>query len=163
MRAQQPSETCKKGAISVSEMASLCDLSRARFYELVKARVFPPPCYDVRTRRPLYPSDLQDLCLRIRRTNTALEGSYVVFNNRRTINPVKAERRPTPHGRANRAVQPNDRISELVDGLRALGVTASEEEIRNAAAACYPSGFRDLAAEAVLKVVFRQLRKTTAA
>jgi len=52
-----------KAAVSVSEMARIVGLSRSRFYGLVNEGVFPPPVYDLRTRRPFYDLDLQQRCL----------------------------------------------------------------------------------------------------
>jgi hypothetical protein len=47
-----------KAAVIVSEMARMVGLSRARFYQLRKAGVFPLPVYDVATRRPVYTEEL---------------------------------------------------------------------------------------------------------
>jgi hypothetical protein len=46
-----------KAVVSVSEMARMVGLSRARFYQLQQAGVFPLPVYDVASRRPVYPQD----------------------------------------------------------------------------------------------------------
>ena len=48
---QMSNET--KAIVTVSEMARMCGLSRARFYQLQKAGIFPSPVYDVSTRRPI--------------------------------------------------------------------------------------------------------------
>jgi len=68
------------GICSVTAMALQVGLSRARFYQLVKAGVFPQPRYSPRTRRPFYPLDLQKKCLEIRKTGIDLPGQPVVFN-----------------------------------------------------------------------------------
>ena len=47
-------ENSEKAAVTVSEAAALCGLSRTHFHSLIKAGVFPPPCYDIRTRKPLF-------------------------------------------------------------------------------------------------------------
>ena len=44
-----------KAIVTVSEMARMCGLSRARFYQLQKAGVFPAPVYQ--DGRPLYPEE----------------------------------------------------------------------------------------------------------
>ena len=65
MSAEQP----MKAAVSVAEMARMCSLSRARFYQLMKAGTFPPPEYDAQTGRPFYPEEKQRACLEVRRRN----------------------------------------------------------------------------------------------
>ena len=54
-------------------------------------------------------------------------------------------------------------LSELVDGLRALGNTAQEDQIKNAVAACFPGGLPDNEIDTAIKTVFRHLRRTHAA
>ena len=167
MRIQHSSDKCPKAAVSVSEMASLCGLSRARFYELVSQLIMPPPCYDLRSRRPLYPRELQEVCLDVRRTNTAIDGRYVVFNNRRS-EPSNKERvgctpsrsrpvaSPTPPARDPQAV-------EVVEGLRSLGVTAAEAAIRESITTCYPDGLPIGQIDVAIKTVFRHLGRRDAA
>ena len=53
VRTQEPLAT--EAVISVSEMARRLNLSRCRFYELVRAGVFPAPCYCLHSRRAMYP------------------------------------------------------------------------------------------------------------
>ena len=79
-------------AVSVTDLAALCRLSRSRFHALVVAGVFPPP---VRTpgRRPHYPTELIRQCLGIRRTGVGANGEVVMFNTR---TPAKASRRAAP-------------------------------------------------------------------
>ena len=76
--------------ISVSDMAKQLKLSRDRFYDLIGAGIFPPPAYNTSNRRPVYPPELQILCLQVRDTGFGFNGRTVVFN--RTKRSV--ERRP---------------------------------------------------------------------
>jgi len=55
-----------KPIISVTEMAKMLNLSRARLYQLLEQGIFPQPIYDLRTHRPLYDAKLQERCLEIR-------------------------------------------------------------------------------------------------
>ncbi len=48
-----------KAAVTVAEMARMVGLSRARFYQLQDAGIFPLPLYDVSTRRPFYDEEAQ--------------------------------------------------------------------------------------------------------
>ena len=78
-----------KAAVTVSEMARMVGLSRARFYQLVEAGVFPTPVYCVSTRRPMYVEELQEVCLTVRRRNCGVNGKPVLFY-------ARGHRLPTP-------------------------------------------------------------------
>src|SRR5262245_65689935 len=86
-----------KAAVSVSEMARMVGLSRARFYQLVEAGVFPAPVYDVSTRRPMYVEELQTACLEVRRRNCGVNGKPVLFysRGRRPATPAAKQSKPT--------------------------------------------------------------------
>ena len=58
-----------KSAVSLSDLARQLNLSRQRLHQLVQAGTFPPPVYDVRTRRPFYTEELQRICLEVRQRN----------------------------------------------------------------------------------------------
>ena len=168
MRVQTSSDICPKAACSVSEMAALCNLSRARFYELIKSGVMPPPCFDLRNRRPLYPTEVQQVCLAIRRTNTALDGGYVIFNNRsgrvpRPDRVVGTRRNPASVESTALATPPDSQLTELVESVRSLGITASDTQIKAAITTCYPNGLPDGGFDVAVRTVFRQLRKSNAA
>ena len=68
-----------KAVVTVSEMARMVGLSRARFHELVEAGFFPSPVYCVTTRRPMYVEELQTTCLNVRRKNLGVNGKPVLF------------------------------------------------------------------------------------
>ena len=48
-----------KSIVSISDMARMVGLSRARFYQLV-GTTFPFPVYDVATHRPFYDSGFSE-------------------------------------------------------------------------------------------------------
>ena len=83
----------QKEAISVTEMARMVGLSRQRFYQLVVSGTFPPPVYDVATRRPFYSADLQAVCLEVRKRNCGVNGRPVLFYPRRREIEVGTPRR----------------------------------------------------------------------
>src|SRR5687768_18259303 len=116
------SDSRLKAACSVSELAQRCGLSRARWYELVKDGVMPQPVYCVRTRRPLYPRELQELAINLRMTNTALDGRYVIYYSRRETplsSPAQStSSRPTRRGAS--APAPDGKIAEVIESLRSL-------------------------------------------
>lgn len=59
-----PSRTPEElpAVVSVSEMARKVGLSRSRFYDLVRAGVFPQSVYCIRTRRPMFLTEQQADC-----------------------------------------------------------------------------------------------------
>ena len=62
-----------KQAVTVSEMARMVGLSRARFYQLIGS-AFPFPVYNVSTKRPFFDESLQTICLEVRRRNCGIDG-----------------------------------------------------------------------------------------
>ena len=110
----------RKEALSVAEMARAVGLCRARFYELL-GTAFPFPVYDVATRRPFYPPEIQETCLEVRRRNRGIDGKAVMF--RRQGRKVAQPKRP------GRKAPDDSRCRELAAGLRSLGlagVTAAQ-------------------------------------
>ena len=68
--------------MSVSKAAKGVRLSRARFYQLIKCGVFPPPHYRTDNRCPYYTRELLDECLKIRESGIGLNGDHVIFQIR---------------------------------------------------------------------------------
>jgi hypothetical protein len=144
-----------KAVVTVSEMARMVGLSRARFYELVEAGVFPTPVYDVTTRRPMYVEELQKTCLEVRRRNCGVNGKPVLFYARghRAVTPaVKPSKSPVakPKPAANH--------TDLIDGLSALGLTTTTAQVGEAVAALYPAGVNGTDRGQVLRAVFLHLK-----
>src|SRR5947209_7991692 len=115
MSAEEPT----KIAVSVAEMARMVGLSRARFYQLQQAGVFPKPDRDADTGRPFYPEEQQQVCLEVRRRNCGVNGKPVLFYARRTpLAPTTARPRKTP------APKKQEQHSDLIDSLQALGLAS---------------------------------------
>lgn len=128
-----------KTAVSVCEMARLVGLSRSRFYELIEAGVFPAPVYDLVTRRPYYTEEMREACLRVRRTNCAVNGKTTLFYARR--------RQATASARLDRkTITPRsdaDHHPDLLDGLRALGLASvTAAQVDAAVKQLFPRGPR---------------------
>ena len=102
-----------KAIVTVSEMARMCGLSRARFYQLQKAGVFPAPTYQ--EGRPVYTEEQQLVCLEVRKKNRGVNNKPVLFYARRiiTTEPVKTVRlnKPSPQQKKD--------VTNLLDGLNA--------------------------------------------
>lgn len=137
-------EGSQRAAVSVSEMAALCSLSRSRFHTLVREGVFPKP---VQGKRPHYTQELIQQCLDIRRTGIGANGQVVLFNRR--AGKKADRRRPDP---------PTPEYPELVKSLRALKLTVSGEAVAAAVRAVFPGGIEGVDQVEVVRKVFLHLQ-----
>jgi hypothetical protein len=142
-----------KAAVTVSEMAKMCGLSRARFYQLQRAGVFPLPVYDVATRRPIYVEELQKLCLEVRRRNCGINGKAVLFYVRRQpLEPIPPKPRKT--------CPKKDQQDDLIVALRALGLTCvTAGQVRAAIAELFPQGVTGHEQAEIIRAVFLHLKR----
>jgi hypothetical protein len=111
---------------SVSQIASAVGLSRQRFYQLIDAGVFPPPVYDINSKRPFYPQDLQQRCILVRESGIGLNGQVVLFNQ--------------PRKRGKVQDHPNPQMDQYVQVLKDLGVKTNAQKVRTAMGVIYPKG-----------------------
>ena len=157
-------EFCPKAVISVSEMCARCGLSRSHWYALVRSGVMPYPCYDLRTRRPIYPRELQQMCLQVRATNVGANGQYIIFYSRQNAGTVESPRLSGPVRRSRRAIPSAPSHAGMIEGLRALGLAEVDDaQVENALRVCYPSGHAEVEEGHVLRSVWQHLRRTNAA
>jgi hypothetical protein len=142
-----------KAIITVSEMARIVGLSRARFYQLQKAGVFPAPTYQA--GRPVYTEDQQKVCLEVRRKNRGVNGEAVLFYaRRRSIEPAKHKRRADPLPARNKD------IPALLDGLNGLGLTtATAAQVVEVTKQLFPQGTDGHDQAEVLRAVFLHLKR----
>ena len=132
---------------SVTEMARAVDLSRARFHQLIRVGVFPPPVYDVHTTRPMYPLSVQRMCLQIRGAGIGFNGHPIRFNTPRKARQIRPGHRNAGGHR------------DLADILQTLGVRAAERDIVEAVKTLYPKGLSKGTIEApVIRNVLRYLQ-----
>lgn len=143
-----------KAAVSVSEMAEMCELSRSRWYELVEAGIMPSPVVLLPIKRPVYDRTLIEKCLEIKRTGIGLGGSPVVFNRKRKwVWPTKHKGKSVPKER------PNDPLIEpIFDAVKALGLTTTLQAVTEAVAALYPTGIADQDQGDVIRKTFLYLQ-----
>lgn len=99
---------------TVSQLAKKLRLSRARFYQLLKQGVFPPPAYSCTTRQPLYPQRLQEVCLTTRKTGIGINGQPVRFYDRR------------------KSDMPNPDHKRMTATLRGMGLAVTVSQVRDA-------------------------------
>ena len=133
---------------SVSAMAHKLKLSRARFYQLLQDGVFPPPAYCISTKRPLYPRDLQEQCLNIRRRGISASGRPILFY--------------TPRVKNSKASRPNRNqlLCVLTDALGKMGLKVTQKQLTHGLVTLYPKGLPktdDMGP--VIGSLFRHLRK----
>jgi hypothetical protein len=144
-----------KAIVTVSEMARMVGLSRARFYQLVRAGVFPAPAYE--KGRPVYDEEAQKVCLEVRRKNCGVNGKPVLFYARyRSSVPAKPKKQAAPPV----AKDKDKNIAALLDGLNALGLTtATAAQVEAVTKELYPAGTNGTDQGEVLRAVFLELRR----
>jgi predicted DNA-binding transcriptional regulator AlpA len=159
---RRPLARGRRAAYSVVEVARLCRLSRARFYDLIQSRVMPPPVYAIGTRRPLYTAELAAWAVEVRETNIGIDGRYVLFQERRAVPPPTAA---APVATATTRRQPAiDPITqEMIESLRSMGVTCPQDQIVEAIRRRCPQGLTEAAFERELLGLYGDLRRPTSA
>jgi hypothetical protein len=141
-----------KAVVSVAEMARMCGLSRARFYQLVEGGVFPPPLYRIDTKRPFFNQAMQEICLEVRRRNCGINGRPVLFYAPRLGTPMPKPKTTPPKN--------SHKHADLIEGLRALGLTfVNSTQVEAAIATCFPNGKSGVDDETVLRTVFLHLKR----
>ena len=114
---------------TVSQMANKLSLSRARLYQLINDGVFPPPAYCCLSKKPVYPSRLQEACLEIRKTGIGWKGQLVRFYKHRK------KAKPKPEHKEVRAILQkmglSVTISQVRKASRRLGLSIASEESIN--------------------------------
>src|SRR5258708_21358520 len=140
-----------KSVVSVAEMARMCALSRARFYQLMNEGIFPPPLYDVTTRRPFFTEEMQIVCVEVRRRNCGINGKPVLFYSPR--HPLGQQPKPV---RKPTATKPErEKHAELIDGLNALGLESiTVGQVDSVVQTLFPNGVEKLGAGEIIRRVF---------
>ena len=125
-----------KSIVSVTEMARMVGLSRARFYQLVKRGTFPPADQDELTKRPCYQEEKQRQILEARRRNCGVDGKPILFySRRRDVGQPKA---PRPTVEKMKSVV--NKYTNLIDGLEALNVTTTIAQVEPILKELFPNG-----------------------
>jgi hypothetical protein len=144
-----------KAVVTVSHMARMVGLSRARFYQLVEAGVFPTPVYFVANRRPFFDEDMQKVCLEVRRRNCGINGKPVLFYSNGHQSQLSAARvkRPT------KPAKPKADHADIIEGLAALGLNPTAQQVQSAVQTLYPSGTNHHERGDVLRSIFLHLKR----
>lgn len=143
-----------KAAVSVSEMAEMCDLSRSRWYELVDAGVFPAPVVILPIKRPVYDRTLIEKCLEIKRTGIGMAGTPVIWNRKRKTSwPTKPKAKPVA-----KEQRPDTLMEPIFEAVKALGLHTTLQAVTDSVAALYPTGFADQNQGDVIRKTFLYLQ-----
>ena len=136
-----------KQIFSITEVAQICNLSRARFYQLLDTGFFPKPLKDERSKRPYYNLDLQQKCLECRQSGIGIDGSFMLF-----YSPRKKETKP-------RAKKVDPQIKELTETLGSMGLEVSDKEVAWVLKEKYPLGYEDEDQGVVIRELYRHLKQ----
>lgn len=142
-----------KSVVSVTEMARMVGLSRARFYQLVRRGTFPAADQDAVSNRPCYCEEKQRLILEARRRNCGVDGKAILFySRRRDLGQTKAPSRPTkPKAKANQ-------YADLIDHLASARIIASTAQVEAVVKAAFPQGTEGIEFAKVLTEVLDRFR-----
>ena len=146
-----------KTVVSVTEMARMVGLSRARFYQLVKRGTFPPADQDQVSQRPCYCEEKQRLILEARRRNCGVDGKAILFYaRRRDCGHNKTPARPT------KPKVVNTLIVDLIDHLAEVKIVATAAQVEAAVKEDFPQGTEGVEFAIVFHKVYQRLRRQNA-
>lgn len=146
-----------KAVVSVTEMARMVGLSRARFYQLKEAGIFPQPKVDEVSGRPMYDQDLQRQCVNVRRSNCGINGKAIVFYSRRR--DFGTSKQATPKKKSKPKPKADNKHAELIAGLTSLGlVDVTVAQVESALAEEFPNGTANVYPAEVLRTVFVRIQ-----
>ena len=147
-----------KAAVTISEMARMVGLSRARFYQLV-GTAFPYPIYSLATKRPFFNEELQQVCLEVRRRNCGVDGRPVLFYAKQLSLRPKPTTRRKPVAKP-KVTPPDDGLLDILEGVRALGLTmVNYAQVEAAVKSAFPNGTRESPQGEVVRSVFLRLQR----
>ena len=141
-----------KAAVTVAEMARMLNLSRQRLHQLIGS-AFPPPVYNIQTRRPFYTEDQQKVCLEVRHRNCGVDGKPILFYARRGGAPSSPVMRP----KKAKPILAHVAILDAVKSLGLAGVTA--DQVGSAIKVLFPRGVESADQAEVIRGVFVHLQR----
>lgn len=152
-------EIVSKSVVSVTDMARLVGLSRARFYQLVRKGTFPIADQDLLSKRPCYGEEKQRQILDARRRNCGIDGTPVLFYSRRR--DAGQTRTPSPSPKKLKA--PIPRHQDILDGLAALNVTVSAAQMDALLQELFPIGIDNHDLGEVIRSLFLRIQRQNTA
>ena len=149
-------EVVTKSAVSVTEMARMVGLSRARFYQLVKRGTFPAADQESLSNRPCYMEEKQRQILDARRRNCGVDGKPILFYSRRID---VGQKRSTPRSTVGKVKEVVNKYSGLIDGLAALNVTTTVVQLEPMIKDLFPNGIDGVNPGEVIRTVFLRIQR----
>ena len=138
-----------KQIVSMTEIARMLQMSRARFYQLLEQGFFPKPLYDDRSKRPYYNLELQQKCIEARQSGIGADGSFMLFYSPRKSANVSDLRR--------KKIDPV--IKELADTLQTMGLDVNAKQVQQGLSEIYPDGINDQEQGLVVRELFRYFKE----
>jgi hypothetical protein len=132
-------------------MSHILDLSRSRFYQLLDEGIFPPPLYDVRTRRPFYSAELQQLCCEIKESGLGFNGQFILFYSPRT-------KPNTPRKHTVKSNTTDTQYKEYIETLQNMGLNCTASQVSNAIDKLFPDGLENIDQGVVIRDLFRYIK-----
>jgi hypothetical protein len=139
-----------KPACSVIEIIRTLELSPTRFYQLLDQGIFPRPIYDIRTKRPFYSIELQELCLNIRESNIGYNGQYILF-----YSPRKSKQGNNSEKSSRKSKGQNPLLDELTETLGRMGLSINASKVETAIDKLYPDGIESKDHGLIVRDLFR--------
>ena len=151
-----------KDIVTVSEMARMLGLSRARFYQLLKDGIFPRPSRNTKTKRPFLTREQQQICLGVRRTHCGVNGKSVLLyaSTQTDISAVlrKTATKKKQQVRTRQAKRQDPLFTELRRGLLQLGLAEiTDAQVQSALVVTHPDGHTNTDTSTLLMDVFGHL------
>ncbi len=138
-----------KPIVSITEIAQMVQLSRARFYQLLQSGFFPKPLHDERSKRPYYDLELQKKILECRQSGIGVDGSFMLFYSPRKRETVSQTRK--------KKIDPQ--VKELADTLQTMGLDTTAKQVQQGLSEIYPDGTNGEEQGIVIRELFRYLKQ----
>jgi hypothetical protein len=143
-----------KSAVSVTEMARMVGLSRARFYQLVRRGTFPPADQDTVTGRPCYFEEKQRQVLEVRRRNCGVDGRPLLFySRRRDFGQTKGVPRPTQPKAKTKS------YADVIDYLKQAQITMSAAQVETTLKELFPEGTEGIELGTVVEAIIDRIHR----
>lgn len=139
-----------KAVYSIKDIIDVLQLSRARYYQLLKAEILPQPLYDMRTKRPFYNVELYQQCLEVKETCLGVNGQYILFYTPRKKPQINAGKPSKKNGTL---------CQEFVGMLTGMGLDVSGKEVQAALKEVYPGGIDGEDQGIVVRELFRFFKR----
>ena len=140
-----------KPIVSMTEIAQMVQLSRARFYQLLQSGFFPTPLHDERSKRPYYDLELQKKILECRQSGIGVDGSFMLFYS------------PRKNGTTSKAGRKkiDPQVKELAEILESMGLDITVKQVQQGLIELYPDGTDSLEQGVVIRELFRYFKKNS--